>query len=91
MRGGIRAHAGTLTMNRAQEFRLFRLYKLLMAQRGIKKCRELADELEMSTKTVYRDIEYLRNAGVVIRGYRNKGASEGGYWLVKDKCPCCGK
>jgi predicted DNA-binding transcriptional regulator YafY len=64
-----------------QQMRADRLLSLLMLlqSRGSLKARELAKELEVSERTIYRDIDALGAAGVPIYG---EPGPEGGYALV---------
>src|SRR6478735_4100545 len=52
---------------------------LLLQTRGRLTAQQLADELEVSVRTVYRDMESLSAAGVPV--YSDRGP-EGGYQLV---------
>ncbi|MFF5213187.1 helix-turn-helix transcriptional regulator [Streptosporangium sp. NPDC000396] len=52
---------------------------LLLQTRGRMTARQLADELEVSVRTVYRDIEALHASGVPLYG---EAGHEGGYRLV---------
>jgi predicted DNA-binding transcriptional regulator YafY len=52
---------------------------LLLQTRGGMTAQDLADELEVSVRTVYRDVESLQLAGVPV--YSDRG-SQGGYRLV---------
>src|SRR3954463_6417103 len=52
---------------------------LLLQTRGRMTAQELADELEVSVRTVYRDVESLGAAGVPL--YSHRGPT-GGYQLV---------
>ena len=76
-------------MTRYATFRLFQLYQLLAAARRFKTAAEIAEHFEVSTKTVYRDMDYLRIAGVEIKTNSNNWNNPG-FWLVRKKCPCCG-
>jgi predicted DNA-binding transcriptional regulator YafY len=52
--------------------RLFQLIQMLRARRGATG-RQLADELRVSTRTVYRDIADLQGSGIPIRGEAGVG------------------
>jgi predicted DNA-binding transcriptional regulator YafY len=52
---------------------------LLLQNRGRMSAQDLAEELEVSLRTVYRDVESLGAAGVPVYGERGRG---GGYRLV---------
>jgi len=52
---------------------------LLLQTRGKMKARELAKEMEVSERTIYRDIDALSGAGVPVYG---EPGPEGGYALL---------
>ncbi|MBP6346570.1 MAG: helix-turn-helix transcriptional regulator [Neisseriaceae bacterium] len=64
-------------MNRTE--RLMKLLQLLRAYRYPVSAQTLADELKISVRTVYRDLELLRDQGVTIQGEAGLG-----YVLVAD-------
>jgi predicted DNA-binding transcriptional regulator YafY len=57
---------------------------LILARRGRVTAAQLADELEVSTRTVLRDIEELSGAGVPIYATRGQG---GGFQLIEGYTP----
>ncbi|MGB0960420.1 MAG: helix-turn-helix transcriptional regulator [Halocynthiibacter sp.] len=57
-------------MRRAE--RLFRLVGLLRSQQ-VSRAEDLADQLEMSVRTIYRDIAHLQSSGVPIDGEAGVG------------------
>ena len=54
---------------------------ILLINKGTITAKELADRFEVSTRTIYRDIDVLSSAGVPV--YTNKG-SKGGICLLED-------
>lgn len=52
---------------------------LLLQSRGRLTARQLADELEVSVRTIYRDVESLHTAGIPLYG---EAGHEGGYRLL---------
>lgn len=54
---------------------------ILLINKGAITAKELADRFEVSTRTIYRDIDVLSGAGVPV--YTNKG-SKGGICLLED-------
>ncbi|MBA2454360.1 MAG: HTH domain-containing protein, partial [Chloroflexia bacterium] len=52
---------------------------LILQARGIVTAAELAEELEVSVRTIYRDLADLGAAGVPVYGERGEG---GGYQLL---------
>jgi predicted DNA-binding transcriptional regulator YafY len=54
---------------------------ILLINKGTITAKELADRFEVSTRTIYRDIDVLSGAGVPV--YTNKG-SKGGICLLED-------
>ena len=49
------------------------LSALLLQARGRMTAKELADELEVSVRTVYRDVESLHAAGIPLYGDAGRG------------------
>src|SRR3954454_2688964 len=52
---------------------------LLLQTRGRMTARQLADELEVSVRTIYRDVESLHSAGIPLYGDAGR---DGGYRLL---------
>ncbi|GAT69987.1 WYL domain-containing protein [Planomonospora sp. ID91781] len=52
---------------------------LLLQSRGLLTARQLADELEVSVRTIYRDVESLHGAGIPLYG---EAGHQGGYRLL---------
>lgn len=50
---------------------------LLLQTRGRMTARQLAEELEVSVRTIYRDVESLHEAGVPLYGTRDRTAATG--------------
>nr|BFE85670.1 hypothetical protein GCM10020093_082710 [Planobispora longispora] len=48
---------------------------LLLQSRGRLTARQLADELEVSVRTIYRDVESLHTAGIPMYGEAATGAA----------------
>lgn len=68
---------------RLMEMKINRLLEItiLLINRGTITAKELADRFEVSTRTIYRDIDVLSSTGVPV--YTNKG-SKGGICLMED-------
>lgn len=60
--------------------RLFHIVYLLLEQKSVS-AKELAERFEVSTRTIYRDIDTLSAAGIPV--YANRGSS-GGFQLMDD-------
>ncbi len=60
--------------------RLFHIVYLLLEQKSVS-AKELAERFEVSTRTIYRDIDTLSAAGIPV--YANRGSS-GGFQLIDD-------
>ena len=58
-------------MNRTE--RLFAIAELLRARRTGITAEELADRFEVSVRTIYRDLDSLREAALPVRGERGRG------------------
>lgn len=70
-----RAMGNRMKINRLLEI------TILLINKGTITAKELADRFEVSTRTIYRDIDVLSGAGVPV--YTNKG-SKGGICLLED-------
>ena len=68
--------------------RMFNLYRILASSRQRKTSADLAARLEVSAKTIERNINYLRGLNLPIYAGHHPRP---GYWLAVKKCPCCGQ
>lgn len=77
---------------RAIAFRMnYILTRLRQSQRAIT-ARELAEGFETTTKTIYRDMAYLKSMGAVKVLTRRDGFDVDGYELIDlPVCPWCGQ
>ncbi len=57
--------------------RLFQLIQLLRRRRGVTTAATLADRLEVSERTIYRDVRDLILSGIPIRGEAGFGCAPG--------------
>ena len=64
--------------------RLFRIVQMLMKRRHMT-ARELAEELEVSTRTIYRDLDALTLGGYRYIPKREKTAES--FWMNITCCP----
>lgn len=64
------------------------IYKRLQDASGLVTLAMLASELEVSTRTIQRDLDLLRSCGVITASNRD-GFSFQGLKMVKGVCPFC--
>lgn len=69
---------------------MLELWKLF-SDGKIHKAGTLAAMLSVSEKTVYRDVELLRDMGLDFMTSRDTPGINKGMKLAKIVCPCCGK
>jgi predicted ArsR family transcriptional regulator len=58
-------------------------------RRGTVTSAELAEKLEVTRKTIFRDIEFLRDLGFVIYGTHDASNPNLGFEFIKGNCPFC--
>lgn len=63
--------------------RLFRIVEHLKARKGVVKARELANELDVSLRTIYRDVADLMAAGTPIHGEAGVGYALDRHHMVR--------
>lgn len=78
------------TQSRRVFIRLAWLYRTLVAAKGSFTGRALAEEYEISTKQLERDIDALREAGAIETRVAWEGGRCRGRALVTHQCPFCG-
>ena len=78
--------------SRLQFNRMVWLYNRLRAASRPVTAGQLAAEYEVSSKTIYRDLEALRQAGAIETSIIRDGFSVRGFVLAKaPRCPWCNK
>ena len=82
---------GTLSDRRSTWVRIAWVYLQLIEANRPMTARELAERWETSTKTINRDMESLRMAGLEIVTNRDGVGYGNGYTLTTKMCPMCHK